>query len=54
MVKEWYLNKQTILNQESKIKELTNIINNLYSSTSWKITKPLRAIKTRSKDHVQK
>ena len=49
MIKEWYHDKQIILNQESKIKKLTNTINNLYNSSSWKITKPLRAIKTRSK-----
>ena len=54
MVKEWYHDKQTILDQKTKIEELTATINNLYNSNSWKITKPLRTIKIRSKNHVKK
>ena len=53
MVEEWYRDKQTIIDQESKIQELTDIINDLHNSTSWKVTKPLRAIKARGKNHVQ-
>ena len=54
LVEEWHNREQTIIHQESHINQLTNTINNLLNSTSWKITKPLRSIKTRSKKNVQK
>ena len=54
LVEEWHNREQTIKNQESQIDQLTNTVNNLLNSTSWKITKPLRSIKTRGKKNVQK
>ena len=52
LVEEWHNNEQTIKKQESQIAELTKIINDIHNSTSWKITKPLRNIKTWSKKHA--
>ncbi len=51
LVREWRSDKQKILEQENQIEELRKIVDDLKSSTSWKITKPLRAIK-RGKKHV--
>ena len=54
MVEKWYEYKSTIQKQELEITKLTNDINNILNSTSWKVTKPLRNIKTWSQKHVQK
>ncbi len=52
LVQEWRDNKQIISDQKNEIVKLNQTIQDLYNSTSWKVTKPLRAIKTIRKKHV--
>ncbi len=52
MVKEWYDDKKTIEDKEATIKSLNEAIEAIYNSTSWKVTKPLRALKPNGRKRV--
>lgn len=52
LVKEWYEHKRIIEEKEATIKSLNEAIEAIYNSTSWKVTKPLRALKPNGRNRV--
>ncbi len=54
LVKEWRTDKEKIQHSEKQLKILTQYIDDLHNSTSWKITKPIRIIKDKWEKHVPK